>query len=163
MRQHQPAHRRRNAGVTLIEMLVVLALFAVVSGAVVMSLPSGRTSTSAEVGAAAFVSDLNYAVKLTLSEGRGFGIAVEDNSIRFLQRSDEGPWHAHLNPDLAQVKLFPAGVRIFDQARRNGVDFVVSARLLPDQEHPLRVRFGDVSTGPIVTFDGMAVAVEDDR
>ena len=79
-------HRSREAGGSLIEMLVVLALFAVVGGAVALSLPNAQRETSAEAEAHALVAHLDRALDITLTTNAGFGITHDGAEISFVQR-----------------------------------------------------------------------------
>ncbi|MEO0378842.1 MAG: prepilin-type N-terminal cleavage/methylation domain-containing protein [Pseudomonadota bacterium] len=152
--------RAADAGVTLIEMLVVLTLFAVVSSAVVMSLPTRGSSGSAKITAISLAAQIERAIGLALAENQGFGIGLDDGQLRFLQRSKTGEWRAHAHPHLAQVKLFPVNVRFLEQDKDAAPVFAVSARLIPELGQPLRLAFGDPLTGSNLNYDGVTVRLE---
>lgn len=152
--------RTPTAGVTLVEMLVVLALIAVVSGAVVMALPARQAGLSPQISAASLASDINHAMDVTLASRQGFAIAVEDDEVRFLQQSADSTWQPHTDPFLKEMKLFSTAVRLFDQESTANVVFAVSPALVPEQSHPLRLLFGDEETGSVLTYDGASVRVD---
>ena len=150
--------RDMDAGVTLIEMLVVLAVFAVVAGAVILSVPGDRGQTPTRIAALSLAAHLERAIDLTLSTGAGFGIENDQGSLRFVQMDDEENWGPHSDKRLVQVKLSTSPSRISITAQEV---FVVSARLIPSVSAPLRVEFGDGRTAQAVVFDGVRVQHED--
>ena len=139
--------RQRDAGVSLIEMLVVLALFGVVAGAVVLNVPD-RPGARHELPALTVASDLTHAVDRALATSAGFAVQVFDTRIAILERADDGSWIPHSDRRLAQAKLFPGLDRIPDQ---DGL-FVVSRDLVPENAAPLVLRFRG---GIEVAFDGL--------
>lgn len=148
------AARVKTAGVSLIEMLVVLALFGVVAGAVVMSAPSGTRATSTDAAARALAAHLGHAVDHTLTTGKGFGIIRDGTDIRFVQRGPGATWVAHSDKRLRQVKLSAAPSRI---SIKEAEVFAVSAQLIPNSTGPIRVDFGRGATLQSVFFDGFRV------
>ncbi|MEM8654291.1 MAG: prepilin-type N-terminal cleavage/methylation domain-containing protein [Pseudomonadota bacterium] len=148
------AVRARTAGVSLIEMLVVLALFGVVAGAVLLSVPSGARATSTDAAARALVAHLDHAVDHTLITGEGFGILRDGTDIRFVQRGLGAEWVAHSDKRLSQAKLSAAASRI---SIEEAEVFAVSAQLIPDNATPLRVDFGRGANLQSVMFDGFRV------
>ncbi|WP_147114766.1 prepilin-type N-terminal cleavage/methylation domain-containing protein [Tateyamaria sp. syn59] len=148
------ATRVRTAGVSLIEMLVVLALFGVVAGAVVMSVPSGARATSTDAAARALAAHLDHAVDHTLITGQGFGIVRDGKDIRFVQRGPNATWVAHSDKRLGQMKLSAAPSRI---SIKEAEVYAVSAQLIPNSAIPLRVDFGRGNSLETVLFDGVGV------
>lgn len=138
----------------------MLALFAVVSGAVVLALPARPMGLSAEVSAVSLASDIDHAMGVALASGQGFAIAVSDNQVRFLQKNAGSTWHTHSDPRLARVKLFSNGVRIFDQDNTEGAVFSVSPALRPDQGQALRLAFGAEGANSVLTYDGTVVKID---
>ncbi|MFL4470148.1 prepilin-type N-terminal cleavage/methylation domain-containing protein [Tateyamaria armeniaca] len=150
--------RDATAGVTLIEMLVVLALFALVASAVALSLPSGRGNTSVEAGARALRAHLEHALDAALTTGSGFGLLHDGSDLRFVQRDPSGEWKSHGNKQLADVKLSlpPSRITINPQEV-----FAVSARLIPSRSVPFKVQFGAGERSQFVVFDGARVVRQD--
>ncbi|KMW59413.1 hypothetical protein AIOL_004395 [Candidatus Rhodobacter oscarellae] len=150
------------AGVTLIEMLVVLALFAIMAGAVVLALPSARDPARADLSALALVSALDRAAGHALATGQAFGIRQSDGALELVQQDDQGAWHPHSDPFLAGVKLFPTTTRNTEQAGRTAV-YSVSGNLVPDTRDRLVVTFGSGARASIVSFDGVRAQVVRDE
>ncbi len=154
--------RPSQAGVTLIEMLVVLALFAIVAGAVVLALPNPRDPAQADLSALALVSALDRAAGDALATGQGFGISHTDGTLRLVQQDDQGVWQPHSDPFLAGVKLFPAEVRNTQQAGFMDV-YGVSARLVPEALGSFVATFGSGARDSTVSFDGVRAQVVKDE
>lgn len=143
--------RGGSAGVTLVEMLVVLALFALVSGAVALSLPLGRGATSADTDARALQSHLNRAMEFALVTGSSFGVMHDGKNLRFVHLAITGDWAEHPDKQLKEVKLSLATARTSIKAQEV---FAVSARLIPATATPLNVQFGADANIQTVMFDG---------
>lgn len=154
--------RPNQAGVTLIEMLVVIALFAIMAGAVVLALPNPRDPAQADLSALAWVSVLDRAAGDALATGQGFGIRHTDGILRLVQQDDQGAWQPHSDPFLAGVKLFPAEVRTTKQAGSMDV-YGVSARLVPEALGPFIASFGSGRRTSTVSFDGVHAQVVKDE
>jgi len=139
-------------------MLVVLVLFAVLAGAVALSLPSARRSTSAEAAASTFATHLDRAVDIALATGGGFGVARENGHLSFVQRGDNSQWVPHSDKHLAKVKLSVDAPRTSLHAQEV---FSVSADLIPNQNTPLRAVFGRGAGAMTVVFDGARVRLQE--
>lgn len=146
--------RHSDAGVSLVEMLVVLALLATLAGGVALSLPSARTATASEAAAHALAAHLERGVDHALTTGAGFGVTHDGTTLRFVQQGDGARWVPHSDPHLAQVKLSAPTSRISINAQEV---FAVSAHLIPNTSTPLRVTFGNGTRGQVVVFDGAQV------
>ncbi|WP_299652005.1 prepilin-type N-terminal cleavage/methylation domain-containing protein [uncultured Tateyamaria sp.] len=151
-------HRACHAGVSLVEMLVVLALFAIVASAVALSLPQSQRSTSDEAAARAFVAQLDRAIDQALVTGTGFGVLHDGEAIRFVQRGSDAEWVAHSDKHLARAKLSASTSRISINAKEV---YAVSARLIPSSATPFRAEFGRGAGRQIVFFDGARVRLQD--
>ncbi len=143
---------------TLIEMLVVLTLFAIVAGAVVLALPNTQRANSSEAAARAWAARLDRAMDLALTTTTGFGIRHEGAEIAFVQRAGDQQWGAHSNAELASAKLSARGARI--SINKQEV-FSVSATLVPENSTPLRAEFGRGSDAWVVIFDGARVRIQE--
>ena len=150
--------RRADAGVSLIEMLIVLALFGVVAAGVALSLPGPSRDTSSEVAARGLAAHLERAVGLTLANGTGFGVLHTGENLRFVERDASGQWQLHSDPPLARVKLSVEGVRM---ALKETEVFAVSDRLIPSTSTPFRAEFGAGPRPLTVHFDGAVVRLEE--
>ncbi|MEM1298114.1 MAG: prepilin-type N-terminal cleavage/methylation domain-containing protein [Pseudomonadota bacterium] len=158
MTRAAPARRQSDTGFTIIEMLVVLALFGILAGAVVLALPGDRTSARAGVAAASWVSALQRAMDTVLATDTSFGVRYRDDALTLVERDNAGRWQPHSNPDLAAVKLFPDQVRSSDQADPPEV-YAVSVALIPVNGTTFFARFGKGALGVSVRFDGATVRV----
>lgn len=164
MTQAASTRRAGDAGVTLIEMLVVLVLFGVLAGAVVLALPGDRPSARAEVAAASWTAALDRAVDTALATGEGFGLRFQDGALTLVTRDAGGQWAPHSDAELAVVKLFPDLVRSSGQADPDHATsaevYAVSAALVPAVGVVHLVRFGSERQGVVVRFDGATVRME---
>jgi len=145
------------AGVTLIEMLVVLVLIGVVAGAMALSLPRRGNEASVETTALVLAATLRRAVTYALDHQTGFGIRVERRGYRVMQRLDE-EWITHADPALARLKLFPAHLRI-DSYDNNNATFGVTQNLEPTTARLWKLAIGQGSGARLVTFDGIGVRI----
>ncbi len=139
-------------------MLVVLVLFAVLAGAVALSLPSAQRSTPAEAAASTFATHIDRAVDAALTTGVGFGIAYERGQLSFVQRGDNNQWVPHSDKQLAGVKLSADAPRISLHAQEV---FSVSPDLIPNKNTPLRAVFGRGAGAMTVVFDGARVRLQE--
>ena len=93
--------RNRDAGVTLVEILVVLALIGVTTGVVAISLrPGDRADRGLRQDADLLAARLNIATEAGLIHGHAVAFDWEGDSYRFLER-DGDDWQPHRNPRLA--------------------------------------------------------------
>lgn len=149
--------RDGQGGVTLIEMLVVLVLLGVMAGAMALALPNRGNEASVETTALALVASLRRAVAFTLDHQTGFGLRVEPRGYRVMLRSGDG-WIAHSHPALAQLKLFPASLRI-DSYDNSNVTFGVTRYLEPTNPQLWRLAIGQGPGARLVTFDGVGARI----
>ncbi len=139
----------------MIEMLVVLALFGLVAGAVVLAFPSERRVTGAEAQALAFAADLERAMDLAVLRQRAFGVRRDQEILRFVERNDDGLWVVHPEKTLNPVKLSGTSAR---SSLQKGATFVVSHTLVPGSSDALRIAFGSAAT---ITFDGATIRLNE--
>lgn len=149
--------RRRDAGVTLIEILVGLALIGILTGAVALTLAPRDSRTSVESEALRLAADLERAADHALMHQRGFGVALTREGYRLLEASPEG-WVAHSAPQLSDVKLLARGLRIQSQSRNEEV-YGVSQYLIPQNGQPWRVTLGSGAAARAVVFDGVSARI----
>jgi general secretion pathway protein H len=147
--------RTAEAGVTLVEMLVVLALFGLLAGAVVLAFPSDRSATGPAARALTFKADLERAIDLALLRQTGFGIQRDDGALHFVEQQKDGTWGPHTEKTLDPVKLSGRTVR---SSLETGAVFAVSPALVPGSSDPLRVTFGPAQ---VITFDGAGIREEE--
>ncbi|MEM9552519.1 MAG: type II secretion system protein [Pseudomonadota bacterium] len=150
------SHRATETGVTLIEMLVVLTLFAIIAGAIVLALPSDRPGAQRDLDLLTLDARVEAAVDRTLSSGTGFAIWQDRGDIIFLEQGRSGRWVTSSDPRLNPVKLSARGSRMSFGMDDDRV-FAVSAALVPVSGTPLRVVAGD---GSDLWFDGLQIKRE---
>jgi general secretion pathway protein H len=102
-----PAHRE--AGLTLVEMLVVLAIVGVMAGAVVFGIGSGE-GRGAEVEARRLAARLDLAADEAMVTGRTIGLAWTGDSYRFVTWK-KGQWQDDAASALEPHSL-PAGLSL---------------------------------------------------
>lgn len=148
--------RSTTAGVTLVEMLVVLVLIGVLSGAAALSLnrPSGD---QAELAALKLTAHLDRAVRYALDHQIGFGLEADRGGYSFWVPMGE-EWHPHPDPTLNTVKLFPRNLRISVQDH-DGVVFSVSRTLVPKGNRPWHATLGQGASARDVIFDGITARI----
>jgi general secretion pathway protein H len=104
-----PRIASHEAGLTLVEMLVVLAIVGVMAGALVLSIGSGNERT-AEVEARRLATRLELAADEATVTGRAIGFAWKNDGYRFVTWKSGG-WRNEMTPALEPHDL-PAGVSL---------------------------------------------------
>ncbi len=130
---------RRNAGFTLVELLVVMLIVAMISGVVVLNMPPPRDSQKNE--AEIFAARLNLATELAIMTGSMIGLEVDQTGYRFFRFVD-GEWTAHNHDQLKATKFTPDMVVEFtvtDLSLRNEV--LANKDADEDEEAPSPVVF----------------------
>lgn len=110
----------RRRGFTLIEILVVVALVSVITAAVLLSIPSRSTAELQRLEANRLSARMTIAREEAMLRARTFGLRVEPDGYRFLQRRDAG-WHGfaddhplrhHRIPEVLRLELEVEGADI---------------------------------------------------
>ncbi|WP_298976443.1 Tfp pilus assembly protein FimT/FimU [uncultured Roseobacter sp.] len=146
-------HRAGDAGVTLIEMLVVLVVIGIMASTVAMSFRPKTSGTAPEVTALKLVADLRLAVQFAIDHQRGFGVKAGPEGYRFWTIG-AGGWEPHADPSLRRLKPFPDTMRISVQDHEDMV-FAVSRYLVPAGSTPWQVTLRQGPFAHQVTFDGV--------
>lgn len=154
--QSRPASRTPDAGVTLVEMLVVLAIIGVAAGAIGLSVAPGDRAGRAEAEAVRLAASLRVAVDGALLSGQPAALIWTDQGYRFQLWSLSGQtWRdgesiRAFAPPLAMTRRdgAPAAPVLIDPAGTGGlVEFALHGKGAPW----------------LVRFDGFsAVAVPED-
>ena len=140
-------HRVREAGLTLVEMLVVLAIVAIMAGVVVLGIGSGGGRT-AEVEAKRLAARLTLAADEAMVGDRPLAIAWDKGSYRFLVQ-ESGEWRDDRASALEPHRL-PTGLMLDATARS---PFTIG------NGRPADLRLVAAGTTWIVHFDGAAATV----
>lgn len=110
----------RRRGFTLIEILVVVALVAVITAAVLLSIPSRSTAELQRLEADRLSARMTIAREEAMLRARTFGLRVRPDGYRFLQQTDSGwqgfgddhPLRAHRLPEALRLELEVEGADI---------------------------------------------------
>jgi len=136
------ARRAGEAGVTLVEMLVVLAIVGIMAGLVVLGI-GAASDRSAEIEAKRLAARLTLAADEAMVSDRPLGLAWDKAGYRFLVEQD-GAWRDDRAPALEPHRV------------ASGVTFVATVRspFRIGGGMPAKMRFSTVKSGWVVLFDG---------
>ena len=101
------ARRSRDAGFTLIEVLVVVIIIAVASAVVVANL-DGDDRGRMEREARRLAGALEHAAALAQWQGQTLGVSAEGSVYRFWRRRDDGAWAALDDDSVLAPRALPA-------------------------------------------------------
>ena len=149
--------RNGEAGVTMIEMLVVLTLFAVVAGAVVLSVPGQNAPARQELSTLSLSTRLDAVVDRAMRGGGGFGLWKGEGQVLVLDPAGDGKWRLPDDPRLNPVKLFDLWSRISDQLD-DGRVYAVSPALVPERGTTLTIALGQGTERARLSFDGLRLS-----
>jgi general secretion pathway protein H len=147
-------HRLPDAGVTLVEVLVVLALIGILAGVVGLSFGSGPRGDVAGQEADLLVARLNRAADEVILTGVPLGFVWAAEGYRF-DLYDGDRWQAHDLPILAAPHLFDGGTRIADAAG----SLVLSRDMDLGVSGPLTLELlSGAGAAEVIRFDGLNAA-----
>ncbi len=114
-----PRIRVYERGVTLVELLVVLAIIAMIASVVVLSAPPPVSNAQRE--SEKLAARIDYATGEAVTSGESLGLEISDGGYRFLKYS-RGEWKALSSAQFVEQR-FPddltVEVKLEDQAKRN--------------------------------------------
>jgi len=148
--------RHRQSGATLIEVLVILALIGVMSGAVALSFSALNKSESVRQEVEFLAVKLRTASIHALTYGAPYKLVWSKNSYRFFGLS-QSKWVPHTVAELGRAHMLPSGLslRISDtQQLGDEPSFVVGADLIPQPVRVLKLKLSNAKTAWSVWFDG---------
>lgn len=152
--------RDAQAGVTLVEILVVLALLGIMTGAVALSVGGIGRGNSAVQEAELLVARLNRAADEVVLTAVPMRFRWSENSYQFEISQDGDIWLPHPISILAEDHQLPAGLRFSGDTTMNAV--TVDANLIPDPRKLLSLRMSSDGGGITeVTFDGVNATLQE--
>lgn len=143
-----------DAGVTLLETLIVLAILGVAVGAAMLALPSGDDDPTTRREAALLEARLEQAADDSLSRLAPARMTWTTSGYRFEEWRD-GAWAAHATPVLAQAHDLPQGIRLTDEG-----SVAFSPEVLPPEDGTVALTL----TGRLpvtLRFDGFAATIDE--
>ena len=152
--------RTGDAGVTLVEMLIVLALVGTLTGAVALSLGSVDRTATAATEVRLLSTRLDRAADEALILTQPVAFLWSERAYRFLTLAD-GVWVPHPVAILGTPHDLPDGLYFLGDAAAGG-RFIVSTDLVPVGEQPLILSIGQAGQSadlnPSLSFDGISAA-----
>lgn len=153
-----PVVRNAQAGVTLIEVLVVLVLIGIMAGVVGLSIGSANRGDGAGREAQLLTARLNRAADEIVLTDAPVAFVWTERDYRFLALQD-GTWVAHPIAVLGTAHEIEGDLRFLGEAADGG-RFVVLASLLPAEGRPLMLSLGaNEAQAQSVVFDGASARI----
>lgn len=148
----------RDAGVTLVEILVVLSIMAVLAGITALSLPAVTRPATLRQEAELLATRLDIAAEQSLVFGRAAALDWSDDSYQFIERTQDG-WLAHSNRNLGTRHYIPGTLGLLEP---NGVTkgrvYLLSDMSLP-VGGPTMLRMTSGGSDLVIRFDGASAQV----
>ncbi|UWQ23146.1 prepilin-type N-terminal cleavage/methylation domain-containing protein [Jannaschia sp. W003] len=154
--------RRPDAGVTLVEVLVVLALVAVVAGAAGLGLSGGTGPDAAAREAQLLAVRLERAGDDALVTGRRAALVWERRGYRFESDGEDG-WAPHPEPALAAFHETAPAVALRGEETapdREAGRYVLARDMVPEGGRPLALLLEGGGARVALRHDGIAARVE---
>jgi general secretion pathway protein H len=149
--------RDPEAGVTLVEMLVVLALMGVLAGTAALGLGALSRGADPRAEAALLAARMRLASEEAVLAGRPAALLWEEGGYRFASLAD-GAWAPHPRPALSQPRTLPEGLRL--RAEGEARAFAITPAALPAGGEPLRLGLEGRREAVTVLWDGASAQVE---
>lgn len=145
----------RQDGLTLVEMLVVLAIVGVMAGMVMLGLGNtGGGGTERE--ARRLAARLRLAADETMVTDRVLALSADASGYRFLTRDAAGgDWRPDAGSDLGERRALPSGMTL-----RTGAGEAPRPIGTDAGEAPTRITLSDARATWTVRFDGVDARVE---
>ena len=147
--------RESQAGMTLVEVLVVLVLVGIMAGVIGLSIGPADRGAGPAREAQLLIARLNRAVQETAMAGTAFGFVWSADAYRFVSLQN-GVWVQHPVPLLGQSHPLVGDV-VLTAADSSQGSYIVGAALLPQDGKPLEIAFGRNDRAEVaVLFDGIS-------
>lgn len=145
--------RRPDAGVTLVEMLVVLAILGTAVGAAMLAIPRKTDDPSAMREAQLLQTRLVTALDASMASLRPARMVWTTDGYVF-EEWDGSDWQSHLSPVLAERHILPGSVSL-----ENAGTLTISPDVLPPKDGPVQLVLRG-STRVRLRYDGFAARLE---
>ena len=160
--------RHPEAGVTLIEMLVALALIAAGASVVALALPDRASERSVAQEAALFAARLDLASERSLVEGRSFRLTWDAAGYGFARwetatEDEEAGWRPSQDATLPTRHALEAGARLQTARGPEEGTFVIGPDLLPPEGGALGWQVAGDAAAVALRFDGLRATTEAGR
>jgi general secretion pathway protein H len=152
--------RRPQAGLTLLEVLVVVALMAVIVGFAVLSVDLAGPERKAEQEAQRFVALLRQQCQDAVLDAQEYGVRFEPASYRFARWEQES-WDEFFDPPLYRPRPMPPGFEL--SVLLDGRDVVLDTDVESHDPHVVCFSSGEMTpfnlqittpAGYVLTVDG---------
>jgi general secretion pathway protein H len=150
--------RAGDAGVTLVEILVVLTLIAISAGIVSYALPSGAQARTLDQEAALLTARLNLAAERSLMNGRHYTLDWQAEGYAF-QEWQDGAWRAATGAPLSEGHTLASGAVLSDDDGTRKGTVQITPDLLPGDEGVVLLWLDAGAVRRSVFFDGAAAGV----
>lgn len=150
--------RRGDAGVTLVETLVVLVIIAAMAGMAATAVGRIGAPRSLARDAELLAIRMTLAAEEALLTGRDAALAWDSGSYRFYEAAD-GDWRPHAVAELGRPELLGAGARMGEGAGT----LRIAADIAPPDPMPFRIELVDGGARATVAFDGLSARIDDSR
>jgi general secretion pathway protein H len=147
--------RQREAGLSLVEVLVVLAIVGVVSGVTVLGLGALGRGASGEAEAMRLAGRLRLAVDEALVASVSLALVWDERGYRFLAWDPADARWQTAPRDLGRHRALPAPLRLARLGRDGG-----PVMIAPDVPRPAVLRIAGGGATWQVAFDGFGAAAE---
>jgi len=152
--------RNRDSGVTLIEMLVVLALIGVGAGIATYALPSGPAARTVAQEATLLSTRLNLAAERSLIGGRSVRLDWDAKSYGFDEWTGDG-WGVTPVAALSARHVLEGVTQLFSDTSALSGEMTITPDLLPSAGRLRLFRLGSGAVARTVVFDGASASLRE--
>ncbi len=152
-----PGPRAGDAGVTLVEMLVVIALVGVLAGLATLSIGRLQGGETVARHADTLAARLTIAAETAATTGRDAAFVWTPAGYRFVVW-EAGEWRPHPAPELGRAERFAALDLGAEGAGRGSL--VIGADLAAPDPSPFRLALSDGRALVEVLFDGVSARTQ---